>query len=103
MQAFADLGQAQQPMTQQADRTTPSDAIVALVLAIGGLVFCPIIPSVIALVLARRARNTIEAEPQRYSGAGLVTAATVIAWAGIILFAVGITAAIVLPLLLTTS
>lgn len=103
MQAFADLGQAQQPMTQQGGTTTPSDAIVALVLAISGLLFCPILPSIIAIVFAGKARRTIEADPQRYSGAGMVTAATVIAWTGIVLFVVGITAAIVLPLLLTNS
>lgn len=55
-------------------------AIGALVSAILSFVVCPVVPAVVALVLAQNARNHIDASMGRLGGTGLVTAARVIAW-----------------------
>ena len=53
---------------------TSSNAIIALILAIVSWAVCPIIPAIVALVLASSAAKEIEASGGRVQGAGLVTA-----------------------------
>ena len=61
-------------------------AIAALVVAIASFVVCPLIPAIIALVLARNARNEIANSGGTVTGEGLVTAARVISWINIVLW-----------------
>lgn len=59
---------------------TSGTAIAALVLAIGSFVVLPVVPAIIALVLARSAGSDIDSSGGRVSGSGLVTAARIVAW-----------------------
>ncbi|HZR14195.1 MAG TPA: hypothetical protein VFC33_13205 [Acidimicrobiia bacterium] len=68
-------------------RQTEGMAIGALICAIGSFVVCPVVLAVVALVLAQHARNHIDAAQGRLTGTGLVTAARVIAWIHLALFA----------------
>lgn len=64
-------------------RETDQSAIWALVLSIVAWVFCPIIPAVIALVLAGNADRSIAESQGAKEGAGLVKAARIISWINI--------------------
>jgi Domain of unknown function (DUF4190) len=55
-------------------------AIGALVASIVSWVFCPIIPAIVALVLAAQAKAKIDASGGRLTGLGLCTAAKIISW-----------------------
>jgi Domain of unknown function (DUF4190) len=55
-------------------------AVGALVLSIVSWVICPLIPAIVALVLASQAKAKIEASGGRLTGLGLCTAARIIAW-----------------------
>ena len=74
-------------------------ATAALVMGILGLVFCPLICSVLALVFGYQGRNEIDGSGGRISGRGSATAGVVLGWAGIalwgLLIALGILGAIV--------
>ena len=63
---------------------TSSRAVVALVLAVFSFT-CPLLPAVVALVLARGARREIAQSGGRLVGAGLVRAAQVLAWLNVVL------------------
>lgn len=83
MQAFSDLGQRQQPLTQadtSAVRANPPEAIAAMALAVLGLLLFP--AAIVALVYASKARAKVRDQPMRYAS-GLATTATVIAVLGI--------------------
>ena len=67
--------------------TTSTNAVVGLVLAIVSWVVCPVIPAIIALVLARKSDLEIAASGGRVSGAGLNTATKIISWINIGLYA----------------
>jgi hypothetical protein len=62
---------------------TESQAVVALVLAIASFAVCPIIPAVVALVLANNADASIQASGGRKTGEGLTKAARIISWINI--------------------
>jgi hypothetical protein len=62
---------------------TEGTAVAALVLSIASFVICPVIPAVVALVLASQAKGKINRSGGRVGGQGLVTAATIIAWINI--------------------
>lgn len=62
---------------------TSSNAVIALILAIVSWAVCPIIPAVVALVLASNAAKEIEASGGRVQGAGLVTASRIVSWVNI--------------------
>ncbi len=64
---------------------TESKAIIALVCAVASFVVLPLVPAVVALVLASSARERIDASGGWLTGEGLVTAARVIAWVNIVL------------------
>ena len=63
---------------------TSTNAIIALVLSIASWVICPIVPAVVALVLAQSASREIRRGAA--TGAGLVTASRVVSWLNIGLF-----------------
>jgi hypothetical protein len=65
-----------------------------LLLAIGSFLICPVIPAIIALVLARTAKRNIEASGGAKTGEGMVTAAQILAWINLVLVAVGVVAAL---------
>ena len=62
---------------------TESSAVVALVLAISSFVVCPVIPAIVALVLANNADAAIQASGGRKTGEGLTKAARIVAWINI--------------------
>ena len=63
----------------------PNDgkAVGALVSAIISFVVCPLIPAIVALVLAGQASQRIRESGGRLGGAGMVTAARIISWINI--------------------
>jgi hypothetical protein len=62
---------------------TSSNAIIAFVLSIVSWAVCPIVPAIVALVLAASAQREIAAGQGRVQGGGLVTAAKIISWINI--------------------
>ena len=64
------------PVPPQTDGT----AIAVLVLAVCSFVVLPVIPAVVALVLAPSAQRDIAASGGRLTGEGLVRAGRVVAW-----------------------
>ena len=72
---------------QVAAPQTSSNAIIALILAIVSWAVCPIIPAIVALVLASSAAKEIAASGGRIQGGGLVTAARIVSWVNIGLWA----------------
>ena len=67
---------------------TESKAVVALVLAICSFVVCPVVPAIVALVLARGSERDILASGGRLTGLGMVKAARIISWIHLALMAV---------------
>ena len=62
---------------------TSTNAIVGLILAVISWVICPVIPAIVALVLARLSSQEIERSQGAVDGAGLNTATRIIAWINI--------------------
>jgi uncharacterized membrane protein len=75
-QNFLPVNPAQAPQTS-------GNAIIALVLAIGSWIVCPIVLAIVALVFASKADREIAASPNLYTGSGLTTAAKIVAWVNI--------------------
>lgn len=75
---------------------TNTKAVVALCLAIGSFVVLPLIPAIVALVLAPSARREIARSQGNESGLGLVTAATIVAWINVGVFTLLIVGALLL-------
>ncbi|HVF06512.1 MAG TPA: hypothetical protein VNA20_16855 [Frankiaceae bacterium] len=63
---------------------TSTSAVFALVCAVGSWVLFPLVPAIVALILARNAQEEIATSAGRVTGAGLANAARVTAWANII-------------------
>ncbi len=59
---------------------TDGTAIVVLVLAISSFLFLPVIPAVVALVIAPSAERDIAASGGRLTGESLVRAGRIVAW-----------------------
>lgn len=66
----------------QTYRQTESLAVASLVLALAGFVVCPVVCSVIAVVLGYRARRRLNADPA-LDGEGLAKAGIILGWIGI--------------------
>ncbi len=77
-------------------KKTEGTAIAALVLAIASFVVCPVIPSIVALILASSARKKIAESGGMLEGESLCTAATIISWINIGLSVLGIVALIII-------
>ena len=73
---------------QSGAATSSGRATAALVLGILGLVFCPLICSVLALVFGYQSRREIDASGGRMSGRGNATAGIVLGWIGVTLTAI---------------
>ena len=67
--------------------TSSGKATASLVLGILGLVFCPLICSVLALVFGYQGRNEIDGSGGRISGRGSATAGIVLGWIGVVICA----------------
>lgn len=80
---------------------TDGGAIAALVLAIGSYLLLPLIGSVVALFLAAGAEQRISISGGALGGAGMVTAAKILAWVHLALLA--ILAVVFLVVLLVTA
>ena len=79
---------------------TSTSAAVALILGVLSLLI-PVVPAVVAIVLARNADEEIAASGGRVTGTGLANAARAFARAGLVLW--GVTAAVVAGVLLLTG
>lgn len=73
---------AYRPAAQQ---QTPGNAIASLVLGIVGLVICPIICSVLAIVFGQQAKQQIARDPN-LTGAGLANAGYIMGIVGLALY-----------------
>jgi hypothetical protein len=82
---------------------TESMAIIALVLAIGSFVVCPVIPAIVALVLANNADASIQASGGRKTGEGLTKAARIVSWVNIGLVLAGLVFVILIAVLAAAS
>jgi hypothetical protein len=71
-----------------APRENEQLAIWALVLSIAEWVLCPIIPGIVALILAGRAEAAIAASGGRVGGEGMIKAARIVTWVHFALIAV---------------
>ena len=71
------------PPAGWARRQTSTNAAVALGCAIGSWVLFPLVPAIVAVILARNAEEEIAVSGGRVTGQGLATSARVIAWANI--------------------
>jgi hypothetical protein len=78
---------------------TESSAVVALVLAIASFVVCPVIPAIVALVLANNADAAIQASGGRKTGEGLTKAARIVSWINIGLCVGGLVLVIVIAVI----
>lgn len=85
-----------------AARRTDGQAITALVLGIAGLVLCPLIPSIIAIILGNQSRTRIAADPY-LEGEGMARAGVILGWIGVAIGALGIVFAVVAILFSATT
>jgi hypothetical protein len=65
-------------------------ATASLVFGIVGLLVCPLICSVVAVVLGHRSRNEIDASQGRQRNRGVATAGIVLGWIGIVIVVLGL-------------
>ena len=77
--------------------------MVALVLAIASFVVCPVVPAIVALVLANNADAAIQASGGRKTGEGLTKAARIISWINIGLFVGGLVIVVLIAVLAAAS
>lgn len=77
--------------------------MVGLILAISSWVLCPILPAVIALVLAAQSDRDIDASHGRLEGRSLNTATRWVAWAHIALSVVLLIASLVFLVVLAST
>lgn len=66
-----------------ATAVTSTNAIIGLILAITSWVVCPIVPAIVALVLAAKSKQEIAASQGRVEGEGYNLATRIIAWLNI--------------------
>lgn len=76
------------PRFAAAARRTEGSAIAALVMGILGIVGCPLILSIPAIIVGNQARNKIRSDPS-LEGDAMARAGVILGWIGIGVFAVG--------------
>jgi hypothetical protein len=72
--------------TYQPRQESSGKAVTALVLGICGLVVCPFVLSVLAVVFGIQARAEIRESRGRIGGAGLAQAGLVLGWVGVTIY-----------------
>ena len=72
---------------QTGGQSSSGKSTAALVLGILGLVFCPLVCSLLALVFGYQSRNEIDGSGGRISGRGSATAGIVLGWIGVVICA----------------
>ena len=81
---------------------TSGKATAALITSIASFVICPVVPAIVALVLAAQAKTEIEESEGQQTGAGLVTASRIVSIANLALSAL-VTVFVVLILIAAAS
>lgn len=89
-----------QPTAAAARPRTSGAAIASLVLGVVGLFAIPLITSVAAIFLGRRAQREI-AENPGLSGEGLAKAGVILGWIGVVLMVAGIVIGVLFAILTT--
>lgn len=82
---------------------TEGRAVAALVLAIVSVTVFPIVPALAALVVASGAHRAIEQSQGRLTGYGLITAARIVAWIGLVLGLVAVVLLVVAVFVLSRN
>lgn len=77
-----------QPQWQgyQPSPSTPGSAVASLVLGICGIILCPIITSIIGLVLGYSAKNEIDQAGGRLGGRDVAKAGIITSWVGLVIW-----------------
>jgi hypothetical protein len=75
-------------------RRTDGQAIASLILGIVGLTMCPLIPSIIAVVIGNQAKARLDADPS-LQGAELARVGVILGWIGIALGSIGLVIGII--------
>ncbi|MDA0162459.1 DUF4190 domain-containing protein [Solirubrobacter ginsenosidimutans] len=65
---------------------TPGQAYAALILGIVGLVVCPLLPSIAALILGYQAKGEIDGAGGQLGGRGIAIAGIVLGWAAVVVY-----------------
>jgi uncharacterized protein DUF4190/zinc ribbon protein len=82
------------PVQTSTARRTDGQAIASLALGIAGLVVCPFIPSIIAIILGNQAKQRLALDPT-VEGESLARAGVILGWVGVALGGIGIAFAII--------
>lgn len=75
-------------------RRTESNAIASLILGILGIITCPVILSIPAIILGNQAQQKIRQDPS-LEGEGMARAGLILGWVGVGLGALGVVFAII--------
>ena len=70
-------------------------ATAALILGVLGIVFCPIVFSILALVFGHQGRNEIDGAGGQISGRGLASAGIILGWIGLVIWGLLIALAVI--------
>jgi hypothetical protein len=76
-------------------RRTETTAVVALVLGIFGIIGCPVVLSVPAIIVGNQARQKLRADPT-LEGESLARAGVILGWVGVVLGVIGIAIGVLL-------
>jgi hypothetical protein len=79
--------QPQQPWYPAPEPPTHSKATTSMALGIAGLLACPILMSIPAIVLGYQARSEINASNGAFSGLGMAKVGIITGWAGLAIWA----------------
>lgn len=75
-------------------RRTDGQAVASLVLGIVGLLMCPLVPSIIAVVIGSQAKARLQDDPM-LQGAELARVGVILGWIGIGISTIGVVIAII--------
>lgn len=70
-------------------RRTDGQAIASLILGIVGLTMCPLVPSIIAVIVGNQAKARLDIDPS-LQGAELARVGVILGWIGIALGSIGL-------------
>jgi hypothetical protein len=76
-----------------APQRTDGQAITSLILGIVGLLMCPLIPSIFAVVIGNQAKGRLAADPT-LQGEELARVGVILGWIGIALGSIGVAIAV---------